>query len=162
MWADMIPIFIFQLSFIIFYCRDVMMRNLRQVMFVVLTFIGFTIAAGFIPYDVLNGSMSYLPAWLFIVWLGAWQFKHIHPGNRLLAYAAVLFTISLTFRSIDNAICESFALGTHYVWHVLNAIVLYLSVRGYVIARSVIFRPDASMLQENESLGAIENHHDQT
>lgn len=162
-WADVIPILLFQLSFIIFYCRDVMMRNLRQVMIIILVFIGLSVLTGaFIPYDFMNGSASYLPAWLFILWFGAWQFMHINPGKRVLAYAAFLFTLSLVFRSVDNTLCEVFTTGTHFIWHILNAVVLYLAVRAYVIARSVILRPDASMLQENELLGEIENHHDQT
>lgn len=50
----------------------------------------------------------------------------------LLALAAGTFAISLTMRSIDNALCDSLPLGTHWLWHLLNASVLYLLLRAAV------------------------------
>lgn len=38
--------------------------------------------------------------------------------------------MSLTMRSIDNALCGSLPLGTHWLWHLLNALVLYLLLRA--------------------------------
>jgi hypothetical protein len=37
-----------------------------------------------------------------------------------------VFTVSLVFRTVDQAICGAFPLGTHFVWHVLNAAVLFV------------------------------------
>jgi hypothetical protein len=47
----------------------------------------------------------------------------------VLAAGATL-AVSLFFRSIDNAICESVPLGTHFLWHLLNGLVLYLLLRA--------------------------------
>ena len=35
-------------------------------------------------------------------------------------------------RSIDNAVCDAFPIGTHFLWHLLAALVLYLFGRGLV------------------------------
>jgi hypothetical protein len=43
----------------------------------------------------------------------------------------------LAFRTVDTAICPQFALGSHFVWHVLNAVVLYMLLRTAIAARSV-------------------------
>jgi hypothetical protein len=39
---------------------------------------------------------------------------------------AAVFVVSIVFRSIDNAVCPVLPLGTHFLWHCLNAYVLYL------------------------------------
>jgi hypothetical protein len=54
-----------------------------------------------------------------------------------LGLAAVIFAISLTFRTVDIAICPQFPLGTHFIWHILNAVVLYVLLRTALIARGV-------------------------
>ncbi len=38
---------------------------------------------------------------------------------------AGIFLVSLAFRTVDVASCGSLPLGTHFLWHVLNAVVLY-------------------------------------
>ena len=55
----------------------------------------------------------------------------MHPGQRpwLLAAAGV-FVVSLVLRTIDAAACERLPLGTHFCWHLLNGVVLYLAVRS--------------------------------
>lgn len=52
---------------------------------------------------------------------------------RLLALAAGTFAVSLTMRSIDGTLCGSLPLGTHWLWHLLNASVLYVLLRAAVL-----------------------------
>lgn len=54
----------------------------------------------------------------------------LRDQSRLLAFAACVFAMSLTMRSIDNALCGSLPLGTHWLWHLLNALVLHLLLRA--------------------------------
>lgn len=44
----------------------------------------------------------------------------------LLLSAAAVFSASLVFRSIDQTLCGIVPTGTHFLWHMLNAAVLYL------------------------------------
>ena len=50
--------------------------------------------------------------------------------NSLLK-ATFLFILSLFLRTIDNIICLSFELGTHFLWHILNALVLFYLLNFY-------------------------------
>jgi hypothetical protein len=43
---------------------------------------------------------------------------------------AMIFMVSLALRIVDLDICDAFPLGTHFLWHVLNAVLLYLLLRG--------------------------------
>jgi hypothetical protein len=62
-------------------------------------------------------------------------------GRNILFVALGLFAVSLTFRTLDNAVCDTLPLGTHFLWHVLNGCVLYLTTRGYLSGRGSNFQP---------------------
>lgn len=51
----------------------------------------------------------------------------------LLLKVATLFTISLTFRSIDEPLCHFIPFGTHFMWHICNALVLYFCIYVLVL-----------------------------
>ncbi len=72
------------------------------------------------PY-ALNGSVGYLPALVARAAHG--------PARRGLELAAMIFTVSLALRTIDLKACDTFPLGTHFSWHLLNAVVLYILLR---------------------------------
>ncbi len=81
-----------------------------------------------VPRDVLNGSAGYLPpfaALMAIAWAHA-------PGTvkSILWRATLLFLISVVFRSLDNVLCEAIPMGTHFVWHGLNAVVLWCLIEA--------------------------------
>jgi hypothetical protein len=86
------------------------------------------------PAQALNGSYSYLPPLLALAGLAAWARRLGSPGAGRLALAAGLFAASLVFRTVDLAVCDAWPLGTHVVWHCLNAIVLWLAATGLVAA----------------------------
>ena len=45
-------------------------------------------------------------------------------GGGGLLLGAALFALSLTFRTLDRPLCDAFPLGTHFVWHLLNGLLL--------------------------------------
>jgi hypothetical protein len=49
--------------------------------------------------------------------------------------AAATLAVSLVFRSIDMAVCDAVPLGTHFLWHSLNGLALYLLLRAAAAAR---------------------------
>lgn len=75
--------------------------------------------------NALNGSESYLPPLAALLFVGALL---VGAGRRgagwSLIAGAVLFAVSLVFRTIDMRVCAEFPLGTHFVWHTLNGALL--------------------------------------
>lgn len=64
--------------------------------------------------------------------LGVGGFLHFgrrHPAGPRILVAAGLFALSLAFRTADLPLCAALPLGTHFLWHILNAAVLYSLVR---------------------------------
>jgi hypothetical protein len=84
------------------------------------------------PPRALNGSIDYVPALIALIAV-ACAVRGADSGavnrRRGLGLAAVVFTVSLAVRSVDLAVCRALPLGTHFVWHMLNAAVLYVLLR---------------------------------
>jgi hypothetical protein len=112
------------------------------------------------PPAFLNRSVPYLPALLMLIVAAALvQGKAAQVGYSRLAVntnrsrvnprserqdspeaatsewlwiAAGLFTASFFLRSVDMAVCRFFPFGTHFIWHCLNAAVLYVLLRAAI------------------------------
>ena len=138
MLADVIPIMLFQLVFIYAYARHVMRSKYQDLLGIYAIFAILVLLFGRLPGDWLNGSLSYAPALIVLLCLGFWHVRNARAARWSLPAAALVFVISITFRSIDMAICPVFDAGTHFLWHILNAVVLYLSV--YAVLMNVPVR----------------------
>lgn len=134
--SDVIPILLFQMSFIWFYSAKAIKLNALKTAGLFLVFVILTVSSGFLPYDILNGSLGYAPAILFLFGFGIWHKKTKQREPFVLLIASGVFLVSLGFRSIDMEICPQLAIGTHYAWHILNGVVLYCTIRGYVLNAS--------------------------
>ena len=76
---------------------------------------------------------SYIAALIAMAAIGGWLAAvPRHPGGRALLAAAAVFVVSLTFRTIDEPLCGDIPLGTHFMWHILNAVVLYTVARAMI------------------------------
>ncbi len=59
-------------------------------------------------------------------------FLHVvrsHPAGMPILITGGIFALSLTLRTIDLPLCDVLPIGTHYFWHILNAVVLYRLAR---------------------------------
>jgi membrane-associated HD superfamily phosphohydrolase len=85
----------------------------------------------------LNGSLAYLPPLLAILAMGVMMAREQHPAAGALLFAGAIFAASVTLRTLDQDFCPEtviagYRLGTHFVWHVLNAIMLFILMRALV------------------------------
>lgn len=75
-----------------------------------------------------GGQGAYLVSLLALVLLAIalrWRPGHA-PYQRLLLLAAGVFAVSLTLRGLDNPWCAYWSPGTHFLWHLLNSVVLFI------------------------------------
>jgi len=105
--------------------------------------------------DILNGSIAYVPALAVMClvatlallrartasaadqpalagWAAPGEGERAWKIGWLLLSTSAVFATSLVLRSIDLAVCETIPIGTHFVWHLLNAWVLYRLVCGAI------------------------------
>lgn len=127
MLADVIPIALFVFSYFFLVLRRFLGLPLLTALVILAAFIALSQSLPLVvPPDALNGSVEYLPPLTALIVLGF--FTPDRMRRRGLLAAAAVFAVSLTFRTIDNAVCASLPLGTHFIWHLMNAGVLYLLI----------------------------------
>jgi hypothetical protein len=83
----------------------------------------------------LNGSVAYLPALGALVVVGMMLAERHRRAAPYVLWATVIFAVSITLRSLDMAFCDAVVIdgrkvGTHFIWHLLNALVLFLLLRA--------------------------------
>jgi hypothetical protein len=116
--------------FIWFYLQRLLVRfghlnNVLATLAIVVYAVGSRIVEKSFPEGALNGSASYLPALATLLVITAWVGVALRPARRPFILASLIFLGSLALRTIDQAACPAFPLGTHFLWHLLNATVLY-------------------------------------
>lgn len=82
-----------------------------------------------VPADYGRGSAGYLPYLAALLAIGAYLRPRRPASARVVLAATGLFAVSLALRTVDAALCEAFPLGTHFAWHLLNAVVLFVLAR---------------------------------
>ncbi|NBO19828.1 MAG: hypothetical protein EBV03_11540 [Proteobacteria bacterium] len=128
MMGDVIPIMVFVLSYL-----SVAFRRLAKFGTVgMLIIYGLFFAAAFAlervpPELALNGSLGYVPCLAVLLVLAA-ALRGTPQGAHVLASAGV-FALSLSLRTGDMAWCEAIPIGTHFLWHCLNGVLLFRLVR---------------------------------
>lgn len=85
----------------------------------------------------LNGTAAYTPAFGAMALIGLALAAMRHRAAGYILAAAGVFLVSMFFRTVDWEICAATrvmgrALGTHFLWHILNATTLYLLVAAAV------------------------------
>ena len=86
-------------------------------------------AFGLIPG--LGASAGYAPVALLILMYAAFLRDKLPEFARGLAIGAGILIVSLTFRTIDEALCSRWTLGTHFMWHILNGVMLGWMIEVY-------------------------------
>ncbi len=130
---DVAPILIFILIYVFAAARDFLgLQGWRP----------WAMVAGFVPYAavivplfstlrVLGSSAAYAPVPVLIVGFTV-VLWHKAPATAWgLALGAAIFIVSLIFRTIDMPVCAGFPLGTHFIWHLLNAAMLEVMIEVY-------------------------------
>ena len=72
----------------------------------------------------MGSSAGYGPVPLLIFIYAILMRNRLPEVARGLAIGASILCLSLFFRSLDLPICGQLPLGTHFLWHILNAIML--------------------------------------
>lgn len=131
---DTIPIAVFIYGYLFFALRRFLRLSLLISAALLVAFVVLSYAeSAVVPRGALNGSHAYLPA-LAATFVVGWLALR-RPSGPLILAAGITLTVSLVFRTIDQAVCEALPLGTHFLWHSLNGLALYLLLRAALVDR---------------------------
>ena len=128
---DFIPIY----AFFIVYLYSLFLLLTKKKM----SSLGITIAyvfaqvwlSAYLP-QLLNGSIRHVFNLGLIIGVLLWLRTRYQKLNYPLLALFLTYGLGVFFRSIDKAVCESFPVGTHFVWHIAAAITCFYAVKSLV------------------------------
>ena len=128
-WAailDVTPILIFILTYIYAANRRFLVWSKRMSITGVILFLPyqFLVVSILSSIQFLGSSAQYVPVAILIFFYSALLHKSKTNLSRELFVGATILSLSIFARTIDEPICSSVSVGTHFVWHILNAIML--------------------------------------
>ncbi len=131
--ADVLPILVFILIYLFAATRDYLGARPVVAFGVTAMFLPYAMAFGWVVGLVLPGlgaNALYFSVAVLIAGYGLWLLPH--PTGRGLLLGAGLLVLSLGARMADDLVCTQIATGSHFLWHILNAIMLGWMIRVYV------------------------------
>ena len=135
-WAgltDVIPILLFILAYL--YTANRAFLGLRPMPALGLTALFIPYAAALVPVfsmvPGLGSSAGYAPVPLLILIYAALLARRAPATARGLAIGAGVLIVSLTARTLDGPLCSAIPVGTHFLWHVLNGLMLGWMIEVY-------------------------------
>ena len=129
---DILPILLFQVVYLWAYGRRIIGMGTGWLVTAILLLVSTALYGRQFP-DLLNGSLIYAPALVMLISLGTYHYRHAAVQPALLLQATGVFLLSLSMRTMDEAVCAHLPLGTHFLWHLLNGLLVYLIVRGLLV-----------------------------
>lgn len=122
--------------FIVIYFWSVLFRigkcNFFQAAICFIAFVGGThILVHQFP-RALNDSIGYLSSMMALIVIAIHLYLKARPSSTHFMLAAIVGVCSLFCRAIDRAICADFSFGSHFLWHTLNATLLYILLKQII------------------------------
>ncbi|HRX35419.1 MAG TPA: hypothetical protein P5337_03405 [Aestuariivirga sp.] len=130
--ADVIPISLFILFYLSVALRAYLHLIWWQSLLAVAAFLIFSQVFTSWFASIIGYTAAYLPALMAIFAVGAAAARKQPAIARGLLTAGLVFTASVMFRAADLPLCGGLPYGTHMVWHLLNAMTLFLLVNLYL------------------------------
>lgn len=128
--ADVLPIALFIFGFLALALRRLVGLSWLMTVLGLVAFVLFGQFVSPLTEPVLGSSEAYLPALLALYGIGLWLAGiGKSAAGRGLWGAGAVFTLSLALRMADDPLCPFWPLGTHFLWHGLNAVTLALCLR---------------------------------
>ncbi len=142
--ADVLPIALFMFTAVYALTRRGAGGSFWLGLLAIAGFIGlmvFSFRVGPLLAPGLGSTLGYMPAFLMLVASGAALFFAGRREGVLMLSAAAVFALSMTFRTLDRPFCDMLTIGdavigTHWLWHLLNAATLYLVGRALIDMRA--------------------------
>lgn len=135
-WFDILPIATFTVALSLFNLRRFAgLKWSKAIAYLVAYFVVIAVVTYMIP-DWLrlatNGSTGYLPAWGAFFVFGIIVLIYGSPAGWYDLACCAMLALAIFFRAIDLTVCETFPLGTHFLWHTLNAAMLGVALISVV------------------------------
>ena len=133
---DILAIIIFMLIYTTNIYKKLIGFNFFYSSFIALSFVISCYLFGILLRNSVIGTSSfYFPIIFHLLFLIIY-FRYINLDFNYLKYLVLsitIFSTSIILRVIDQSVCNIFPLGTHFLWHMLNAIFLFFLIKFFYL-----------------------------
>jgi len=129
---DTVPIVLFILLYFVSVLFRIGRVNIFQAVVCSTAFVGFShILVHQFPH-AMNDSIGYLSSMIALIAIAVYLHLKARPSSSHFMLAAVVGCTSLFCRVIDRDVCDVLPMGTHFLWHCLNALLLYILLKQII------------------------------
>ncbi len=131
--ADVAPIGIFILTYLFVVNRDLVPMRWGWALLATAVFLPYASILvpifNEIPFLRISDFYWTVPILLLLYALLLRQKKEVARG---FVIGAAILCVSITYRSLDEILCAAWPIGTHFVWHALNGVMLGWMIHVYM------------------------------
>jgi hypothetical protein len=135
MIADVAPIGVFLVTYLYVFLRRVVGASVGRAW---LGLVLFGIVSGglgaLFKQPWLNGGEMYVGTLVTLVGLAAYLQRARRRGAAWFLAASGAFVASLACRTVDQRVCDAWPIGTHWAWHTLNGVTIWMVLSGLAAA----------------------------
>lgn len=126
---DVVPVALsFALITYIFLSKIIRNRRLALLIALLLLPIRFFISS-FAPTDIISSLVRNLINFIVFLVIIALAFKKYGKSAFQGLGVLAIYLFAIIMRGIDLQVCSTFLIGTHFLWHIFNALAAYLAVQ---------------------------------
>jgi len=135
-WAGTVDV-LFILCFTIFYLfaatKDFLGAPKSIAILISIGFLPFSIVVDWLtsPLTFLGSTRIYMPILILIILFSILIYTRLPTVSRGLALGAFILIASMCARFLDEPLCQTIPIGTHFLWHVMNAVMLAWMIEVY-------------------------------
>ncbi len=135
-WAgalDVLLILLFTLSYLFAASKDFLGVPRSIALLLTLGYFPFSIVVDWLtlPLTFLGSTRVYMPILILIILFSLLINTRLPKVSRGLAIGAFILMTSMIARILDVPLCQTIPIGTHFLWHVMNAVMLAWMIEVY-------------------------------
>ena len=130
---DVVFILFFTLLYLFAATKDFFGSKISTALLVTIGYLPFSLIVGWLtsPLSFIGSTRIYAPILILILLFAALLSKRLPDVSRGLKIGAFILMISMVMRAVDLPFCQAVPIGTHFLWHTLNAIMLAWMIEVY-------------------------------
>ena len=135
-WAgalDVLLILLFTLFYLFAASKDFLGVPRSIALLLTLGYFPFSIVVDWLtlPLTFLGSTRVYMPILILIILFSLLINTRLPKVSRGLAIGAFILMTSMIARILDVPLCQTIPIGTHFLWHVMNAVMLAWMIEVY-------------------------------
>lgn len=133
-WVDMMPFLAFMLIILWLTLTRFLAWPAWGAALALVGFFALTFGLGpLLPAGIRSGGAYYLPPLVVLSLVSVVLYRRRSPAAGAYSATSVVFIGALAARQLDEPLCDALPSGTHFLWHLLAALLAFILIRAAIL-----------------------------